>query len=357
MSPEHREEISRRLRPARPPRVVDDALDAAQLATVLKLMRSHGPWDTILKHHFASIEELIATTSGGAAVDPHAALDYVLTPTFRGFLATGGVCFHPEAESLFYDRRFMAWAREHRGAKYCQPSKLLFNVNGPAWNKDPGHLDSPRFRGMGLADTPTWLLSVMGKSGLFQPWAIKMIEVIVWFQNDGEAGGFTYWPDGPLASPRRLPPPLWNRGVVTENTLMYHRGESNGPRAHRDNPTGLTLDSTFAGDPADPDGWLIRTGETVIARLVTDQLRLLVHWDAEVYDDLADLRRHVDRLDDLTPDRVFETFVGDLRAKGVPFEMPSDPMHDPRFISLLASTYDLGPATYPADAPVGAHAA
>ncbi len=356
MSPEHREEISRRLRPARPPHVVDDAFDHAQLAIVLDLVRRHGPWDLILKHHFASIEELIATTSG-AAVDARASLEYFLTPTFRGFFATGGVCLHPEAEPIFYDRRFLAWAREHRGARYCQPSKLLFNVNGPAWNMDPGHLDSPRFRGMGLADTPTWLLSVMGKSGLFQPWAIKMVEVIAWFQKDGEAGGFTYWPDGPLAPPRRLQPPLWNRGVVTENTLMYHRGESNGPLAQRDNPKGLTFDSTFAGDPNDPDGWEIRTGDRVIARLATHQLRLLVHWDAEVYDDLADLKRHVEHLDDLTPDRVFETFVGDLRSKGMSFDMPSDPMHAPRFVSLLSSTYDVGPATYPAEAPVGAHAA
>jgi hypothetical protein len=324
---------------------------------VLNLIRRHGPRDLILKHHVASIEELIATTSGGAAVDARASLECFLTPTFRGFFATGGVCLHPEAEPIFYDRRFMAWAREHRGAKYCQPSKLLFNVNGPAWNKDPGHLDSPRFRGMGLADTPTWLLSVMGKSGLFEPWAIKMVEVIVWFQTDAAGGGFTYWPDGPLAPPRRLRPPLWNRGVVTQNTVMYHRGESNGPVAERDNPAGLTLDSIFAGDPDDPDCWHIRTGDAVIARLATDQLRVLVHWDAELYDDLADLKRHVEHLDDLEPDRVFETFVADLRTKGVPFEVPSDPMHDPGFIALLASTYDVGPCTYPVDAPVGDHAA
>jgi hypothetical protein len=48
----------------------------------------------------------------------------------------------------------------------------------------------------------------------------------------------------------------------------------------------------------------------LIARYATNQLRLLVHWDAELYTDLADLKKHVDHLDDLTPDRVFETFIG-----------------------------------------------
>jgi hypothetical protein len=358
MSLPFREEISDRLRPVRPPRVVDGVLEPAQHETVLELIRRHGPWDLILKHHFRSLEELVATTSGGRPLDPNASLGSFLTPTFRGFFANGGVCLYPEAEPIFYDRRFMAWAREFWDAAYCQPMKILFNVNGPCWNTDRGHLDSPRFRGMGLVNTPTWLLSVMGKSGLFQDWAIRMAEVIVWFQKDAESGGgFTYWPEGPLAAPKRLAPPLWNRGVVTHNTAMYHRGESNGPVDQRANPKGLTFDSTFRGDEEAPDRWQIRTGDAVIARYTTDQLRLLVHWDAELYTDLGDLKKHVDHLDDLTPDRVFETFVADLRAKGVTFEMPSDPMHDPGFIALLAQTYDVPPSSYPAEAPVAAHAA
>jgi hypothetical protein len=357
MSLQHREEISRRLRPVRAPRVVDGVLEPDQFETVLDLIRRHGPWDLILKHHFRSLEEVVATTSGGRPLDADASLDFFLTPTFRGFFANGGVCLYPEAEPILYDRRFMAWAREFWGARYCQPMKILFNVNGPAWNNDPGHLDAPRFRGMGLVNTATWLLAVMGKSGLFQPWAIKMAEVVAWFQRDPEGGGFTYWPDGPLAPPQRLSAPLWNRGAVTHNTAMYHRGESNGPIAERANPKGLTFDSTFCGDPSDPDHWQIRNGGNVIERYATDQLRLLVHWDAELYTDLDDLKKHVDHLDDLTPDRVFETFVRDLRAKDIRFEVPSDPLRDPGFIALLASSYDVPPSSYPAEAPVHAHAA
>ena len=309
MSTPEREEISRRLRPIHPPRIVEDVLEKGQLEAVLELIRRHGPWDLILKHHFRSLEELIATTSGGRPADPDASLDAFLTPTFRGFFANGGVCLYPEAEPIFYERRFMAWAREFWGARYCQPMKVLFNVNGPCWNRDPGHLDAPRFRGMGLVNTPTWLLSLMGKSGLFHAWSIQMAEVIVWFQTDERDGGFTYWPDGPLAAPRWLAPPLWNRGVVTQNTAMYHRGESNGPAGRRDNPAGLGFDSTFSADPGGPDLCQVRTCDYVIALYTTDQLRLLVHWYAELYTDLDDLRRHLDHLDDLTPDRAFEIFV------------------------------------------------
>jgi len=347
-----REEISRRLRPIAPPRVIDGMLSEEQIATVVGLIRRHGPWDLILKHHFRSLEELVATTTGGRPLDPNASLDAFVTPTFRGFFANGGVCLYEEAEPLLYERRFLAWAREYWGAKYAQPMKVLFNANGPALNSDPGHLDSPRFRGMGLVNTPTWLLSVMGKSGLFRPWQIKLAEVITWLWPGSEGGGFTYWPDGPLAAPKRLAPPLWNRGVVVQNTAMLHRGESNGPPERRANPKGLTFDSTFSADPAGENRWQIRTGERVIARYASDELRLLLHWDAEVYSNLADLKRHVDHEDDLNPDRVFESFVRDLEARGVRFEMPSDPMRDPRFIAVLAQTYDLAPSAYPPEAPV-----
>jgi hypothetical protein len=230
-------------------------------------------------------------------------------------------------------------------------------VNGACSNLDPGHLDSPRFRGMGLLNTPIWLLSVMAKSGLFQPWQIKQTEVITWFYSSSQGGGFTYWPDGPLAPPKRLAAPLWNRGVVVQNTAMYHRGEACGPPERRANPPGLGFDSTFSADPAGPDRWQVRSGDAVIARYTSDELRLLVHWDAELYADLADMQKHLDHVDDLCAERVFETLVADLRAKGVSFELPSDPMREPGFIALLARTYDVAPSSYPPDAPVASQAA
>jgi hypothetical protein len=357
MSENHRAELSKRLRPIAPPRVVDCVLTPDQHASVLDLIRRYGPWDSIIKHHFQSLEELVATVSGGQRTGSDVNLDSFLSPYFRGFFAEGGVCLYEEAESLFYDPRLLCWAREYWKARYARPMKILFNVSGPTRNFDPGHLDSPRFRGMGLSNTPTWLLSVMGKSGLFQPWAIRMAEVIVWFYKGSDGGGFTYWPDGPLAPPRRLAPPLWNRGVVVQNTNMYHRGEASGPLDQRANPNGLTFDSTFCADPSNADRWQIRTGEEVIAGYSTEELRLLVHWDAELYTDLDDLKLHVDGLDDLSPDRVFETLIADLRGRGVPFDPPSNPMRDPTFIALLAATYDVPPGEYPAEAPVDGWAA
>ncbi len=115
----HREEISRRLRPVAAPRVIDGVLRDEQVRAVLGLIRAHGPWDLIIKHHFSSLEELVATTSGGRPLPPGTTLDSFVTPVFRGFFANGGVCFYPEAESLFYDSRLLAWARDYFGAQVC----------------------------------------------------------------------------------------------------------------------------------------------------------------------------------------------------------------------------------------------
>ena len=49
--------------------------------------------------------------------------------------------------------------------------------------------------------------------------------------------------------------------------------------------------------------------------------------------------------------------AGSLRAKGVAFDVPSDPIHHLRFSELLAMAYDVPPTSYPAEAPVAANAA
>lgn len=47
--------------------------------------------------------------------------------------------------------------------------------------------------------------------------------------------------------------------------------------------------------------------------------------------------------------------VDDLNGRGIKLDIPSEPLHDPGFISALNAGYDLGgPAAYPDEAPVSA---
>ncbi|WP_395332017.1 hypothetical protein WBP06_03845 [Novosphingobium sp. BL-8H] len=349
----NRQALSDVLRPVSMPRVLENVYTEDQRERLLEVVRTEGPWRLIIAQHFASAEELIATMSGALPEGFAPSLDMFLTPTFRGFYANYSAALFPEIQDCFYNEAFLEHAKSYWGAQYAKPQMMLFNINGPCGNTDPGHLDSPSFRGIRYENAPTWLCSVMGKSGLFRDYLIKMAQVITWFSRD-PASGFTYWPEGPARAPQRLQPPVWNRGVVVQNEMMMHRGEANGP-VELQRPAGLAFDTVFTGDPSDRDNWRLMNGSETIANVRTEDLRFLVHWSAEVFEDFTELKKNMDGSDDLTYDQVFDTFLKDMRARGIAVETPSDPLHDPQFIRALVAAYDFGtPATYPSEAPVTA---
>jgi hypothetical protein len=184
--------------------------------------------------------------------------------------------------------------------------------------------------------------NIRGKSGLFEDYLVKMAQVITWWYR-GEPGGFTYWPDGPFEPPQRLEAPLWNRGVVVQNEMMYHRGDPVGPPADRP-IEGVKNRSVFGYDAPD-DSWVVTTDGVAIRRYQPAEIRFLVHWNAEVYADMEEVRKVMDHTDDLTHGRVVDTLLADMRARGVEVAEPSDPLHDVDFIQALMHTYDVTPTT------------
>jgi hypothetical protein len=353
LTDERRMELSDVLRPAAPPREIDNVYTNDQRERLIDVVRSEGPWKLIIAQHFASADELIATMSGVFPEGFTPSLDLFLTPTFRGYLADYGAVLYPQLQDCFYNAPFLEMAKSYWNAEYAKPQLMLFNINGPCANRDPGHLDSPSFRGVRHENAPTWLTSVMGKSGLFREYLIKMAQVITWFSLDG-GSGFTYWPDGPLRAPKRVLPPINNRGVIVQNEMMVHRGDANGP-LDQQIPAGLAFETVFTGDPDDRDYWLLKSGDEVIARHHTGELRFLVHWSAEVFSDYAELKKNMEGSDDLTIEQAIDTLVKDVNAQGIKLAMPDDPLHDPEFIRTLNAAYDLGgPSSYPQEAPISA---
>jgi hypothetical protein len=353
LTDERRTALSEVLRPAAPPREIDNVYTDDQRERLLDVVRTEGPWKLIIAQHFASADELMATMSGVFPEGFTPSLDLFLTPTFRGYLANYGAVLYPQLQDCFYNAEFLEMAKNYWNAEYAKPQLMLFNINGPCANRDPGHLDSPSFRGVRHENAPTWLTSVMGKSGLFQNYLIKMAQVITWFSLD-HGSGFTYWPDGPLRAPKRVLPPINNRGVVVQNEMMVHRGEANGP-LDQQIPAGLAFDTVFTGDSDDHDHWLLLNGDKPIARHHTDELRFLVHWSAEVFSDYDELKKNMEGSDDLTVEQAIDTMVTDVNAQGIKLAMPDDPLHDPEFIRTLNAAYDLGgPSSYPEQAPISA---
>jgi hypothetical protein len=269
-----------------------------------------------------------------------------LTPVFRGFLAKGGTAFYPEIEDCFLNPKFLDLGRGYWGAEYARPDEMFFNLQGPCRGGDTAHVDATRFRGISMNNSPTWLMNVMSKSGLFKRWQAKKAQVITWYYKGHVGGGFTYWPDGPYAAPKQIKAPMWGRGVVVENEMMYHTAEATGPAALRQ-PAGLAFESLL-GAEENSDGWQITTDGRVVQRIPADEMRLLIHWSADIFMDYEELRVSLDQSDDLSHEKVFDIFIGDLRAHKQRFQIPSDPLTDPEFIALMSRVYDPGtPSIYP----------
>jgi hypothetical protein len=338
-----------RFLPVAPPRVFDDLFTPEQHSRMLDVIRANGPWSLILAQYFSSPEEVIATSSGSIPKGLKPTWDMFMNPVFRGNFGQNGVCFYPELDDCFYNKKFLDLVRDYWNTPYVEVDQLFFNIQGPTSAGGAPHFDGTHFRGLYANNTPIWLLNIMAKSGLFQRWQARKAQVISWYYNGPIGGGFHYWPNGPQEDPALLAAPMWGRGVVVENEMMFHQAQGCGPVAMR-KPQGLAINSKMGPDPDAPGGWRIMTGETVIQNIPEEEFRLLVHWGAQVYPTLADLKLARDHTDDITVDKAFDIFVADLRARDVVFEMPSDPLHDIKFIQLLTQQYDLGlPKNIPED--------
>ena len=80
-------------------------------------------------------------------------------------------------------------------------------------------------------------------------------------------------------------------------------------------------------------------------------MRFLVHWGARLYTDFEELKTALDHTDDISHDKALNMLIDDMRARGVEFETPTDPMNDRSFVGLVAGVYDIGgPTNIPADA-------
>ena len=335
-------QMSEALRPVAPPRVLDRVYTEAQHRQMFDVIKTRGPWPTITSHHFDTVEELVATSTGVLPEGLNLTLDDVATAHFRGFFAQNSVCFYPELFDCFYNDRFVELVKDYWGAGYAKPQMMLFNVCGPHHSGLTSHLDAVTFRGIRYEDSPVWLMNIMGKSGLFTDHLVKKAQVITWWYR-GDNGTFTYWPDGPNDAPKVLEHPLWNKGVVVENERMFHRGDPVGRPDERDIP-GLKHRSLIDYD-ADADVWHITTDGNVIRSYRPEQMRLLVHWSAEVYSDLDEVRTVMDHTDDLTLDEVVGRLLADMREKGTAVAEPTDPLHDDDFVRALISTYSIAPTT------------
>jgi hypothetical protein len=335
--------------PVRPPQFLSDIFTDDENARLFNVLRTRGPWRLIAGIYFKSAAELQAVSGNPANVGELDLSDY-LTPAFRGFFGNNGTVYEESVHDIFYSRKLLDLVKGLHGAQFGAPYLFQFNIQGPSPGYDGGHFDGRSWRGMDPTNTPAWLMSVMAKSGLFDAWEVKAGQVISYYYDCDIDGGFTYWPDGPDRAPARFAPPFWNSGLLTDNQRMFHRGEACGPRDRRSVPAGMALDALLAAEGE--SGWKVTVSDRDVAHYAAEDMRILFHYSAHVFADMADLKRYHDHSDDLTPDRAFEMMIGDLRQRGEVIETPSDPMNDATFVAALTRGYAMTPRHFPPEAPL-----
>jgi hypothetical protein len=316
--------------PCRPPISVSPVLDEPGL--VRELLEQTAPHRPV-QRYFKSAAEMRAQSGPS---------DMIVAPNFRGDWATteGRV---DGIEPILESERFRKAAATLFGSDLVRPWGVYSNITWQLpFDQGKGHTDVPAFVGIDRTRYPTWFLSVMGHSGLFEEDRIEIATAVSWFY-EGADGGFCYWPDGPDRPPCVHEGRIFNTAFVGDNDRMYHRVRPVGTR-ERGLLMGMTLETGLEHDGG--DAWAIRTRDETHAQMPYSELRISVSWKAYVYRDAEQLRRHEESLGSLSLDTVLTRFEEDLSGRGVELERPSDPLHDEPFVELLTATYVNAPSVF-----------
>jgi hypothetical protein len=258
-------------------------------------------------------------------------------PWFREHWALDGRALVPGVEGILHNPAFIEGARRVFGGGIVRPMTMLINLMAPMPAGTP-HIDTPSFRGAERTNFPLWLLLVMGASGLFRRWSLSLAGVVTWFY-DGEGGEFEYWPDGADRPAMREQPPFGNAAVVTDSDRMYHRVAAIGrpDRYLSEGTISASSELTRDGEGA----WRVIDSGNLRAVYKPDEVRVSLLWKAIVFENEAAAASFEDHSDDITMERTVRIFCSDLRARGIKFNEPSDPTHDPQWPRTLIAAYPL----------------
>jgi hypothetical protein len=319
----------------RPPISIAEALDEPDLVRdLLERTAPHHP----VQRYFQSGAEMRAQ-SGPAQL--------IIAPNFRADWATADARVDG-IEFFLENARFIEAAARlfETDPALVAPWGVYSNITWQLpFDQGAGHTDVPAFVGVDRRRHPTWLLSVMGHSRLFEKERVEIATAVAWFYR-GRDGGFTYWPDGPDRPPLVHEGDVFNTAIMGDNDRMYHRVRPVGRR--RDGMLGgMTLDSRLEHDGG--EAWAIRQDGETRATMTFSALRISVSWKGYVYRDAEQRRQHEQNVGAIDLAQVVDRFASDLRARGVAFEAPDDPtplVHDEAFVELLTQQYVHAPTVF-----------
>jgi hypothetical protein len=245
------------------------------------------------------------------------------------------------SELFLLHERVTQAARDFYDAEVIAPHSVYVNLMAALARSGPAHTDNPRFHGRDRSNTPMWLLRTMFWSGLFDRWVIRQATSI-WWMDDVEGGGFSYWPDGPDEPPREHVGDMANTALVGDNHGMFHQV---GPVGPFDQGTRLVTPRAELAPVGDGSGeWAVTDRGEVRYRAPLDQIRVSVLWKADVYRSEEERRRQMAAT--LSIPDVARIFDRDLEEKRADVRFDLERLEDLGLISAVN-------AVYPEAVPVG----
>lgn len=199
------------------------------------------------------------------------------------------------------------------------------------------HFDNPYFRGLDHSNTPYHLLIAMGRSQMFERWAINVSSAVAWLF-DGDSGGFTYWPNGPDREPAHVTPPMNNRVLISDNQRMYHRVDAIGDGAFA---TPQFYDPRAIMVAHGRDWKILEDGaEHVLPR---EQIRISLLWKAVMFRDREAERVHDAHLDDLDLPTAIRILHEAALDRGIRLPIPGDVYTDMTYRRALEEAFPSEP--------------
>lgn len=256
-----------------------------------------------------------------------------LDPWFRTTWTADVNAADDPIQAMINDPAFVEGAGKLFGARVVRPQALVVNVMGPM-AAGYRHADLPTYRGI-AAKTPLWFPMVMGVSGLFERWAVRVAGALTWFY-DGTGGEYEYWPHGVHRPSESERGPFGNVALFGDNDLMFHQVGAFGDVQRFKDQIKLTLQSEIRPNDG---GWEITDGTSVIGTLPNDQVRISLLWRAITFRDEHEAQVYDGHEDDLDIDTAVSRFCDDLAERGIEFTPPQDPFNDESWSTLLTQTY------------------
>jgi hypothetical protein len=215
----------------------------------------------------------------------------------------------PGIEPFMWNEGFVEGARKVSDRAIVSPAIVYANILVPG-QELAIHTDVPEFRGANRTGEPEWLLVAMHHSGLFEPWRMHIATAVSYF-HECSGGEFAFYPDGAQGRPQTLPV-RHNTAVLLDTDSVFHGVDrvAGGPERFPALRPGMRL--RLEGDGS----WSVGPDDEVLARYRWGEIRFSVSWKAYCYADDAERRAVEEHTDDLTRERIVDTLVRDLRARG-----------------------------------------